>query len=964
MNSVGASVAAGAPTVAADQGEKTGFCTLRDRVSLPLGDRDLESWMTHQCAACGTTFSDADICPSCQLPVKPPETSTAQPPVSPMSAASASSTSAEEPSAGGKAPTPKKLRWPLVIGIGVASLALVAGLAFAGVKSFGPGGAFGGPVQLVITGEPPNTAGSWANGVQEVWRVSGTHGDDRIAGSYSSGTGGPTGWVFRDLEGDITSSLWAYDPATGARLWDASGLNGRNISCQSRTASGVAACIDERNDSLVLMDLHTGKAKTQTSLQKLGIKPDSEYISDVYGVGGQIVVALRLYPDASLPNWGDVGDIIVARVSPEGHNLIWQTRLSGCEYDTWKGANWIPEQSMLQHGALFAGTGSMVNFDTGQSLVPPGVCAQPIADGAVYLESPQSGSVPNGISAPDHSRMAVVTEYNSLRIAGEIPPVALRVSDVNATEEWMGGAKVGTASLEGYDPASGRSLWAKPATISVYTANDSLNAGPILYDGTRLIVGGVDTTVAIDPVTGTQLWTKQSGSISLEAGAYGAFMSCYVEDGPPTCDLIDAATGVSLAEFDGEAGFAPSAGGVESIELTAEAQSDDGTAGYLARLDPADRPVKAPVVPKSAPACPDGMTAISWTQYSDGGILLCHSDQKYAVVYPSHPDWQAAQLNFTGGGHEVVFSNGTRIRVSLGGSVVYTDADGKTTTQTATEAWNNATGEVKVSVPKDLKTCPANSWPISLSTYDGGWLLVCGTNADAPTSMVYHDGSRTVDLGSVGYQNGGYCGTGDVGTVCGYRAPAVVSVTDASGKVTQHSVGGNYFDDHGAGGVGQGTGSYGVEAPTDTAKDQVRYLTQILQKSAAGRANLDAAVAQVRSCSNMAGAITTINGVIANRQELLDALASTPVDAVPNGSELVAKLRNALELSLKSDKVWLQWAQSEQSNSCAEGENSATYKQVEAMNRSVATAKDAFVAAWNSQISGAYKAPRFATSQI
>ena len=919
--------------------------------------------MTHQCAACGTAFSNSDACPHCQLPVDPPE------------AKLHSGDSPELVNEAGGEPrigelvektsrgAPKLTRLPLIVSVGALVLVLVTGLAYGVTKMLVPIRA-GGPVGLVVNGEPSNKVGTWSSGVREVWRVPGSHGDDRDAGAFSSETVSPAGWTFADTEGGDGNSLWAYSPATGAALWNESSPSGRGISCQSHSDSDVAVCVDSRSDSLVLMDLNTGKPKTQTALHQLGIKPDSDYTASVYEVEGQIILVLRLFPSASLPELGDLGDVIVARVSVDGRSSEWQTRIPGCADGKWKGANWIPEQSLLQHGVLFAGAGSMMSFQTGESLAPRGVCAQPIADGAVYLESQQSGDIPGDFTTPDGSRMVVVKQYSGLRIDGEVSPVALRVSNVNTTEQWMGGAMVGTALIEAYDPGSGASKWPKPVSISVYTVNGNVYAGPVLYDGTRLVVGGVDTTIAIDPSTGAQLWVKRGGSFSLEAGASGQILGCYAEDTAPTCVLMDAGSGVVLADLQGEARFAPTRGG-ESIELLGHFDASGLEASeYLARLDPADRPTKAPVVPASAPACPAGMTAIAWTQYSDGGILLCHADKKYAVVYPSHPDWQAAQLNFTGGGHEVVFSNGARVRVSLGGSVVYTDADGKTTTQTATEAWNNATGEVKVSVPKDLKTCPANSLPIARSTYNGGWLLVCGTNADAPTSMVYNDGSRTSELGSVSYRNGGYCGTGDVGTVCGYRAPAVVSVTDASGKVTQHSVGGNYFDDHGAGGAGQGTGSYGVEAPTDTAKDQVRYLTQILQKSAAGRANLNAAVAQVRSCSDVAGAVTTINGVIANRQELLDALASTPVDAVPNGSQLVAKLRNALDLSLKSDQVWLQWAQAEQSNSCAEGENSATYKRVETMNESVATAKDAFVAAWNSQIAATYKAPRFATSRI
>lgn len=917
--------------------------------------------MTHQCAACGTTFSDADICPNCQLPVKPPELSAAQPSASAMPVADAGQTSAEVAGLGGKASKPKKLRLPLVVGIGVASLALVAGVAFAGVKLFAPGGALGGPVQLVVTGEPPSTAGNWANGVKEVWRVSGTHsayGEQLPASSFNgSGTSTASSWSLGDsMGGDVLVGRWAYDSNTGQLNWADSGSSSMDMGpCEKQDNSEIVVCISHSQErpQLAFVNWKTGKVQHATSLSSLGIDVSAVSGGELQIVDGDVFAALEpgIYgpPSDEPPE-----SMVLARISNDGKKAKWVKRYLPCYDKKWKGPYWPSRSLYSLHGAVFTKNGLAVDFATGSLLVADTQCVTTLTPDVLLLRTRDGAAVGGTVKAPDGATFLTTDQWTDFAPTFGVLPKPLRLTDVQLDQN----GNKGTAGLTAFDPTTGAASWSSPLDVQVSLFGGTyMNGSMGVHEDTMYIVDGDTRLRAVDVATGRVRWTHtfpEDSYPSLLDASGGALLVGEIND----TEAIDLQTGAVLWSLDGLGDLVPNQQGTMSLLYVAH------DAPYLARLDPADRPTKALSVPSSAPACPAGMTAVSWTQYSDGGILLCHADQKYAVVYPSHPDWQAAQLNFTGGGHEVVFSNGARVRVSLGGSVVYTDADGKTTTQTATEAWNNATGEVKVSVPKDLKTCPADSWPISLSTYNGGWLLVCGTNADAPTSMVYNDGSRTSELGSVSYRNGGYCGTGDVGTVCGYRAPAVVSVTDASGKVTQHSVGGNYFDDHGAGGAGQGTGSYGVEAPTDTAKDQVRYLTQILQKSAAGRANLNAAVAQVRSCSDVAGAVTTINGVIANRQELLDALASTPVDAVPNGSQLVAKLRNALDLSLKSDQVWLQWAQAEQSNSCAEGENSATYKQVETMNESVATAKDAFVAAWNSQIAATYKAPRFATSQI
>lgn len=940
--------------------------------------------MTHQCAACGTTFNDADICPNCQLPVKPPELSTAEQPVSPMFGADAGQTSAATTGLGWKASKPKKLRLPLVVGIGVASLAMVAGVAFAGVKLFAPGGALGGPVQLVVTGNPVMTD-RWSNGASETWKVAPNEfvkeeQADEIG--FPVAYGGRTESVVALTSDTSTASgtVLGFDASTGKYRWQVFAQE----QCSGVLTGGYLHCQGGRMGYYPtdFVELSRGaNAGVIPSSQELGTGiPDGteDYHSwTTTVIGGQLFATWADLDGSNAETKGNLG-----RFSTDKKKLVWKASVpvpgagtSDPDYPRRDG------RGRINHGVV-ADPLMAVDADKGTVVVGPGGgknfhTIEWVADNVIQGGDDKSPTEP--FTAADGTPIGLIRSGAISVVSTELPKHPLRQTangvaafDPFDTSSIQGGKNLWEAKLDGASPSqndgAGSYISAyRDGLIAIAQQPGAAKSGlvSLIQEDTGKVVWTASVPVASNADGGVLIpvfahdgalliQTASSRSSSLDPGT-AALVMLSATDGA----MLWSRSGV-LAESVQDLAAAPFAPDTEKYDGIIVSNLDD----TFSRLDPADRPTKAPVVPSSAPACPAGMTAIAWTQYSDGGILLCHADKKYAVVYPSHPDWQAAQLNFTGGGHEVVFSNGARVRVSLGGSVVYTDADGKTTTQTATEAWNNATGEVKVSVPKDLKTCPADSWPISLSTYNGGWLLVCGTNADAPTSMVYNDGSRTSELGSVSYRNGGYCGTGDVGTVCGYRAPAVVSVTDASGKVTQHSVGGNYFDDHGAGGAGQGTGSYGVEAPTDTAKDQVRYLTQILQKSAAGRANLNAAVAQVRSCSDVAGAVTTINGVIANRQELLDALASTPVDAVPNGSQLVAKLRNALDLSLKSDQVWLQWAQAEQSNSCAEGENSATYKRVETMNESVATAKDAFVAAWNSQIAATYKAPRFATSQI
>lgn len=348
--------------------------------------------------------------------------------------------------------------------------------------------------------------------------------------------------------------------------------------------------------------------------------------------------------------------------------------------------------------------------------------------------------------------------------------------------------------------------------------------------------------------------------------------------------------------------------------------------------------------------------------YTDGAVLVCQQDERFSVVVPN-ANWRAAELHFNDGGYSIVFTNGIRLTASLGGMLVSIDDRGTVTTPAVTRAWSSARGEGPFTVPAGLPACPAGSWPLSLSTFSGGWLLVCGTATPSPTSLVLYDNGQTIEGSEVTYRSGAYCAQTDGGVICAYWAPALVTREIGSG-VVQHSVDHNYFAGRGSGGTGQGTGSYGVDTPTQDAQDQVRYLTQILQRSMVGRASLETAINQVRSCTNVADAVASLGDVVVNREELLDAVAAAPVDAVPNGAALVAKLRLALQRSLDTDRYWLAWAQAQAATNCSDGTSNPNYLRANEMTHGVADAKNDFLTTWNTQIAPRYRAPQFTIGQI
>jgi hypothetical protein len=774
-------------------------------------------------------------------------------------------------------------------------------------------------------------------------------------------------WSVYDFVGDTGHMYFGIDPSDGSTMWGEKGFR----ACADREIDGLVPCLDEVrvgddnwDEVLALVDWKTGESTSSTKLTDLGVTVGLNPASEVDVHDGSIVLTLPDFTGGGGDYLGTLSGVQVVRVSADGRSARWVASGPGCDYTDFSHPLTGDPASYLQHGVLTNEYGSALSFETGKSVLPGSACAAQAAEGVLYAVS-VDGPLPSSVTAPDGTTLAVTGETSGLNFADRLPPVPMKLVNLNLSPS-DNDTQMGTGELVGFDPATGGQKWAATVPVTVEIDGKRTISLSLSYDGQRLLLIGDDTMRALNPATGELLWsdTMASGRFAqIERTADGTVVlndpQSY-EGGRPSA--YDPETGARLWTADGELVVAPAPDGTEN--LLQLGGFGEGQTPYLARLVPADRPDRTPVVPVAAPACPSGMSPISWTQYADGAILLCQSGQTFAVVVPAHPDWSASELHFTTGGHEVVFSNGAHLRVVLGGSMVYVDQNATVTGYPASASWSSAAGAVRFTVPAAVHTCPAGSWPISLSTFDGGWLLVCGTGPQQPTSLVYADGTSVSEAGGVTARAGGYCASADVGTVCAYRAPALISVTASDGTTTQHSVDANYFSGHGRGGTGEGTGSYGVNTPDDNAADQVRYLTQILQKSTVGRANLNQAVADVRACRNVAGAIDTIRGVVANREELLEAVDSTPVDAVPNGASLVARLRTALDLSHQSDLVWVQWAQEQLGNGCANGEDSSYYVQLRQMNPDVSVAKNEFVHQWNSTIVPSYDAPRFTRAQI
>lgn len=854
----------------------------------------------------------------------------------------------------------------MLIGVGAAVvLALVVGLAIGAPALFNRGqesGPSGNAAELQVTGSPPAADGSWASGTRRVWRVAAEHPDTIQGGriSYSGIAPRTSGaWAVTDFVGDTTHAYWGLDPESGSVTWGYETYR----ACADADLNGLVPCLDhvrkgssdEWEPVLRLVDWATSKPVTTTTFTKLGLgKTDLNPVSDVAVVNGELVLTLPSYPQWSGDYLGDLAGVTVARVSADGKNTRW-TVSNKCTGDAWRQ---VPGR-ILTDGLLTPGYGVAVDFETGRSIIDAKAC--PVLTGrAVLRVDPSAGAgIPAQAPAPGGGTVTISrAEWSGFRLADAPPPQPLTLLDVQTGTSDQYGSRAGTAKLTAIDAATGRPAWTTALEVAVTVQDGVASGGLVSFDGQRLLVLNDGRVRAVEPATGAVLWTATSPEAhQVSRTADGTLLIGNYQG----TAALDPNTGAQLWSLPGEIRPAPGRDGREDLlQLATDPEADQD---FVARLVPADRPVKTRAVPDGAPSCPAGMSPISWTRYEGGSILLCRQDQRYVVVMPEHPDWAATELTFVPGGYQVAFDNGVRMRSSLGGSAIEIAENGQTRLAPTIQSWTDAAGKASFAAPKDLATCPAGSWPISLSVFDGGWLLVCGTGPAQPTAMSYLTGGNRRDTDRVSFGNGGYCGEWDATKVCAYHAPAMVSERTGANEV-QHSVSSDYFTGRGAGGSGKGTGSFGVESPRDNDKDQVRYLRQILQKSMTGRSNLDAAVNQVRGCTDLAEAITTLRSVTANREELLAALEATPLNAVPDGAVLVARLRTALQLSRDSDRVWVQWAESEQASGCAQSTGNPLYQQVVGMNHEVARAKDDFLAIWNKKTAPAYGAPTFSRSQI
>lgn len=389
----------------------------------------------------------------------------------------------------------------------------------------------------------------------------------------------------------------------------------------------------------------------------------------------------------------------------------------------------------------------------------------------------------------------------------------------------------------------------------------------------------------------------------------------------------------------------------------------------IARIDPSFGATRVSAEPAKLPACPTGLTPVAFSTWDNGAgaTLVCQGFRSSVTVIlvVGGKTYTSPSGRITPTGYHAVFTGNVSVDIGLGGWAAWVTDASKTTLHAATSGWQLGAARASSypSLANTVKACPVGTFPLSLSTWDGGWLLTCGQKATAITKFVYVDGSTRGAGNAMSIQGGQSCGADSSGAqVCVSASPAVVTFSSGGSTQTQHSANANYVVGKGFSGAGQGTGAYGLPDPTTNAASQVAYLNGILQQSQAARASIKTVVQNILKCSSVQADVQSAQTVVSARTTELQALDTAPVDAVPGGAALVSQLRGVLQDSLTADQAYVTAANQVASGQCPAGR--ATYNAQTSLIDQITNEKSDFTSAWNGQIAPQYGTPTYTQDDI
>jgi hypothetical protein len=780
-----------------------------------------------------------------------------------------------------------------------------------------------------------------------------------------------------------------WDRADGTRLWSTEESTGGIIGCRYGGTSDQVLCATGADGWIYYMvDPATGEVRSGTADKQVipSEQPSGGWGCEPDPLDSGIIWSCSVNDYYDQPIHGYVG----VWTDPEGRTL-WQSDEVPVNPDA-EGRidNWTVAEErdgLIVLSNPWAGRPSLLDAATGRDLLEGQSCEdlQVFADGHVWcrdrqLRGIETGAQCNGLEVETTNLElddgASVTLHRSSRnlvgfFDGYHPPDVV----------YLHGCEEGYDAL---DPASGDVLYLidnRPIVFSLVSSWGLWGGGDLVA-----FVDESGTISAVEAATGEVVWDRAgdqgwelqrnptaSRASFLDQGTL-AFQTLRADQGQAVLEVFDARTGeVVMARRTAMAQGEWSTSQDAYWHWNTAAQpgepyviEDDLQSLTLWEKDPEAGPAQVEPVglPDGLPRCPDGQEPLVWSQFGDDYVIVCATGDatRFSVLARQNgAERRAVELTFTEGGCAVQFDDQQTVYLSLGGAYV-TKADGSLTAARDSWSWRSGRVEFDNPPPDDWLACPAGSWPIALATYGAGHVLVFGTALDRATLLKWRDGELGEgESGDVAAEAGGWCASAEQVKACTFAAPALVSYTpDGADQAVQRPVDSNYFDAAGAGGTGRGKGAYNVDTPQATAADQVRYLVEVLEASAANRADVEALLRQVDQRQVTDATIAGLAAVADSRARLAQGVESAPVSEVPGGPALAAKLQAALETSEAADRMYVEWAEAVRGGA----DPAASGKVWEATAHQSEVLKQEFVDLWNAQIAPQFSVREFRAAEI
>jgi hypothetical protein len=802
----------------------------------------------------------------------------------------------------------RRLKIPLIAG---AAVVVIAGLVLGGVYAYA---AFVQPHGAEAAGGTSSSATDYRFGAKQTWQTKVKvvpPSTDGSAGYYASVESYPGLWLV-SWPGDDSGSgrltdetLLGMDPVTGAVKWS---VSGGPYDCAPSLSSGALLCVDTEKASLMVLDPSTGKA-TGSALNGAQANSVNSYKGDIvlgYENGGPgAVVVVDTVERAKLDGtveWKKSG-------SCSGVSLDEAADPDGVTVSTPDELN-AAARSFAKMGsddAYVEGPclGGTIDLDSGAINANASV-----GDDSCEQYSPFEN---DGDGLYAYGDSCVTTKYPILIPRGDSTLTAITMHDYQ--------------SYSG-DDADFPTVWSVDLPGARFSA-DAYDPNVVAHLGGYALLESAGNLYGVNTQDGTS-WL-QSNSLAGDRQ-------------------------VVLLPIDPKKPNTP----VLALE------TDHDT---VVRLDPGFGAARVSAEPAILPSCPKGQTPVSFSTWDKGkgATLVCQgfAHTVTVVLIVGGKTYTSAHGSITPTGYYADFGGGVSVDIGLGGWAAWVAEGNTTTLHGASSGWQigDVHAQTYPALKDDVEACPVGTYPLSLSTWKGGWLLTCGEKATAITRFVYVDGSAHGSGHAMTAQGGQSCGTNSAGhQVCVSASPAVVTFSSSGGSRTQHSVDANYVVGKGFSGAGKGTGAYGLADPRANAASEVAYLNGILQQSQTARSSVKTVVQNILKCASVQADVQNAQTVVDDRTTELQALNSAPVDAVPGGSALVGQLRAVLQDSLTADQAYVTAAGQVASGQCPAG--TSTYNGQMSLIAQITSEKTAFANTWNSQIAPQYGTPTYTQNDI